>query len=111
MKSVIKTAFRLGVLATITVAGTVYYYLKKNSDTPGALLDRSIDSLENAAYEANIAFRDAQTFAQNKARSEYKNVNYHAVNMDANEEEGTKIMDSEAFSAVKDIKKNVKKRV
>lgn len=105
MKSAIKTAFRLGVLATITVAGTVYYYLKKNSDTPGALLDRSIDSLENAAYEANIAFRDAQTFAQNKTRNEYKNVNYYAVDLGDNVKEGVKIIDNEAF------KKNVEKRV
>lgn len=105
MKSAIKTAFRLGVLVTITVAGSVYYYFKRNSDTPGALLDRSIDSLENAAYEANIAFRDAQTFAQNKTRNEYKNVNYHAVDVDDNVSESTKIMENEIF------KKNVEKRV
>lgn len=105
MKSAIKTAFRLGVFATITVAGTVYYFFKRNSDTPGALLDRSIDSLENAAYEANIAFRDAQTYAQNKIRNEYKNVNYHAVDLDDNVTEGIKIMDNEIF------KKNVEKRV
>lgn len=80
MKS-FKSMFRFGVFATITVAATGYYFLKKNNETAGALLDRSINSLEKAVNQANTALKDAQVYAQNKARNAFKNVNYHVDNL------------------------------
>ncbi len=111
MNSSIKAAFKLGVFATITVAGTVIYYLKRNNESVGSMLDKSLDSLEDAAYEANAAFKDAQTFAQNRARSAYKNVNYHAENLGDDVKEGIDFIDSEIRNVSKDINKNVEKRI
>jgi uncharacterized protein (UPF0333 family) len=111
MKSSIKAAFKLGVFATITVAGTVIYYLRRNNETVGTVLDKSLDSLENAAYEANAAFKDAQIYAQNRARNVYKNVNYHAENLGDDVKEGIDFIGNEYRNVAKDIKKNVEKRV
>ena|GEM_PF-4266542 len=111
MKSTTKTAFGLGVLASITVASTAYYFYKKNNESVGSLLDHGIDSLEKAAYEANTAFRNAQTDAQYKARNVFKNVKYHAENIGEDIVDGLDNMDHEIKNVVKDIKKNVEKGV
>jgi ABC-type transporter Mla subunit MlaD len=111
MKSNTKTAFKLGVLATITVAGTIYYYISKNNKSAGAMLDKSLDSLEEAANEANRAFRDAQAYAQSKARGMFRNVQYHADNIKEGFEDGIEIIDKEITNVAKDIKKNVEKSI
>jgi uncharacterized protein (UPF0333 family) len=111
MKSSVKTAFRLGVLATITIAGTAYYYLKKNNESAGDLLDRGLDSLEDAAYQANAAFKNAQSDAQNKARNVFKNVKYHAGNLEDDLEDGIDTIDNSIRNVAKDIKKNVEKAI
>ena len=111
MKSSVKTAFRLGVLATVTIAGTAYYYLKKNNESVGSMLDKGIDQLEDAAYQANAAFKNAQTDAQNKTRNVFKNVKYHAENFEDDVKDGLDIIDNEVRNVAKDIKKNVEKAI
>jgi chromosome condensin MukBEF complex kleisin-like MukF subunit len=111
MKTSVKTAFGLGVLASVTVASTIYYYHKKNNESVGSLIDHGIDSLEKAAFDANNAFRNAQTDAQYKARNVFKNVKYHAENIGDDINESLDNIDSEIKNVVKDIKKNVEKGV
>lgn len=110
MKS-FKSAFKLGVFATITVAATGYYFLKKNNETAGALLDRSINSLEKAANQANVALKDAQMFAQNKARNAFKNVNYHVENLKDDVKETIEGVDKGIDELAQDAKKNVEKGI
>ena len=106
MKS-FKRTFQLGVFTTITVAGAVYYFLKKRNVTAGTLLDKSIESMEVAAFRANAAFKDAQ----NRARSAYKNVNYHVENLKDDVKQEVELLDNEIQDAANEVKRNVEKGI
>ena len=106
MKS-FKRAFQLGVFATITVAGTVYYFLKKNNVTAGTFLDKSIESVEDAAFQANAAFKNAQ----NKARKLFRSSNHHVENLKEDIKREVEFLDNEIQDAVKEVKRNVEKGI
>ena len=95
----------------MTFAATGYYFLKKNNETAGALLDRSINSLEKAANQANTVIKDAQVFAQNKTRNAFKNVNYHVKNLKNDVIESIENIDEEIVEIAQDAENYVEKGI
>ena len=102
MKTGTKTGLTLGVLATMTAAGTVYYYMKKNNKSASDMLDDGVAKVEDIANDANKALKDASAFTQRKAKVMYRNAKEGFA-------DGVEKVEDGINDIAKDVKKNVEK--
>jgi uncharacterized protein (UPF0333 family) len=102
MKTRTKTGFTLGVLATMTAAGTVYYYMKKNNKSASDMLDDGVAKVEDVAYDANKALKDATAYTQRKAKVMFRNAK-EGFN------DGVEKVEDGINDIAKDVKKNIEK--
>lgn len=104
-----RRGFKLGVIATMTAAGTIYYYMKKNNKSASDMLDDGMAVVEDAAYGANRALKDATAYTQDKAKSMFKNAKEGFEDGADKLEDGAKKIEDGFNDVAKDVKKNINK--
>jgi len=104
MKTNTKTGITLGVLATMTAVGTVYYYMKKNNKSASDMLEQGLAKVEDAADSANKALKDATSYTQKKAKVIYKNAKEGF-------EEGVEKVEEGFNDVAKEVKKSIEKTI
>ncbi|MDP2814134.1 MAG: hypothetical protein Q8S15_07345 [Erysipelotrichaceae bacterium] len=104
-----RKGFKLGVIATMTAAGTIYYYMKKNNKSASDMMDDGMAVVEDVAYGANRALKDATAYTSDKAKTMFKNAKEGFEDGADKFEDGAKKVEDGFNDVAKDVKKNIDK--